>query len=83
MATFEVTLSDQTESEIDRLVEGEDFLNREQAIEELLSRGVSAYDTTDSSTDDVDDEIFRQVANDQEDPAKRDEHESERDSRSF
>jgi Arc/MetJ-type ribon-helix-helix transcriptional regulator len=80
--TFEVTLPDRIESEIDRLAEQDEFLNREQAIEELLSRGLSAYNQTpDSSTDDMYDDAFSQSLDDQQDPAMRDDREG--DPRSF
>lgn len=82
MPTFEVTLPDRIESEIDRLAEQDEFLNREQAIEELLSRGLSAYNQTpDSSTDDMYDDAFSQSLDDQQDPAMRDDREG--DPRSF
>lgn len=45
MTRTEVELSDRLDSQIDRLVERGDFLNREKALEELLRRGLSVYDT--------------------------------------
>lgn len=68
MADVEVALPDRIDSEIDRLVEQGEFINREQAIEELLTMGVSAYATTGSS-DDRSGEFFTQVTDDQQDPA--------------
>lgn len=74
MAELEVTLSDRLDSEIDRLVDQGDFLNREQAIEELLSMGVSAYDTDDEEeTIEPDEEMFTQAVNERQDPAMDDE----------
>jgi Arc/MetJ-type ribon-helix-helix transcriptional regulator len=74
MAELEVTLSDRLDSEIDRLVEQGDFLNREQAIEELLSMGVSAYDTGEEEDPlEPDEDMFTQTVNERQDPAMDDE----------
>lgn len=72
MADIGVDLPDRILSDIDRLVEQGEFLNREQAVEELLTMGVSAYETTpeDDSTS-VDEELFTQAVEDQQDPAMR------------
>lgn len=72
MPTVEVSLPDQVNSEIDRLVEQGDFINREQAIEELLSRGLSVQDTPTSEPDTVDEDVFTQAIEDQQDPARLD-----------
>ncbi|WP_266081968.1 ribbon-helix-helix domain-containing protein [Haladaptatus caseinilyticus] len=69
MATFEVTLPDRIESNIDRLVEQGDFLNREQAIEELLTLGISAQETGDGSENELSEDLFTQAIDDQQDPA--------------
>ncbi|WP_227376325.1 DUF7120 family protein [Haladaptatus halobius] len=69
MVTFEVTLSDRIDSDIDRLVEQDDFLNREQAIEELLSLGVSSSGVDDDSEEELVDDVFTQAVDDQQDPA--------------
>ncbi|WP_227380829.1 ribbon-helix-helix domain-containing protein [Haladaptatus halobius] len=71
MVTFEVTLSDRIDSDIDRLVEQDAFLNREQAIEELLSLGISSHDTTDDPEEDLDDDLFTRAIDDQQDPASQ------------
>ncbi|MFB6185062.1 MAG: CopG family transcriptional regulator [Haloarculaceae archaeon] len=47
MTRTEVEISDRLDSQIDRLVEQGDFLNREKAMEELLTLGLSAYDIDD------------------------------------
>jgi Arc/MetJ-type ribon-helix-helix transcriptional regulator len=67
---IEVSLPDRVDSEIDRLVEQGDFINREQAIEELLSMGMSAYDANDTSTED--DEWVTQDVSEHQDPALQD-----------
>lgn len=68
MADVEVTLPDRIDSEIDHLVARGEFLNREQAVEELLSMGISAYATT-SETQEPEEEFFTQMTEDQQDPA--------------
>lgn len=70
MPEVEVSLPDRIDSEISRLVEQGEFLNREQAVEELLSMGVSAYATTET-TDEPGQDLFTQMTDDQQDPAAR------------
>lgn len=70
MPKVSISLPDRIESEIDRLVEQGEFVNRDQAVEELLSMGVSAYDTEEEE-DEVaaGDDLFSQTIEDQQDPA--------------
>ena len=70
MPEVEVSLPDRIDSEIARLVDQGEFLNREQAVEELLSMGVSAYATTET-TDEPGQDLFTQMTDDQKDPAAR------------
>lgn len=73
MPTYEVSLPDKMESKINRVVQEGDFLNREQAIEELLSRGISVYNTTaSSSSDDSYGDSFGGQFDEQHDPALQD-----------
>ncbi|MFC7074911.1 MULTISPECIES: DUF7120 family protein [Haloarcula] len=73
MSKVKVSLSDQTVTDIERLVEQGEFINQDQAIEDLLKRGVSAYNTTEESTEsELDDQMFGQTAADQQDPAMQD-----------
>lgn len=72
MSRIKVSLPDQIESDIERLVEQGEFLNRDQAVEDLLKRGISAYNTTSETTEEVDDELFDQTVNEQQDPAMQD-----------
>jgi len=72
MPTYEVSLPDKMESEIERVVAEGDFLNREQAIEELLSRGISVYNETAETTDDGFEDTFGGGFDEQSDPAMRD-----------
>lgn len=72
MPTFEISLPDKIESDINSLVEQGEYLNREQAVEDLLSRGISAYNTTTTSDDEFDDS-FTGGFEEQQDPALRDE----------
>ncbi|PSP92891.1 CopG family transcriptional regulator [Halobacteriales archaeon QS_4_62_28] len=73
MAKTNVDLPDRVITEIDRLVEAGEFLNREQAFEELLSMGVSAYGPAEETTQEPGEDIFEQNMADQTDPAARDE----------
>ncbi|MFB6154856.1 MAG: CopG family transcriptional regulator [Haloferacaceae archaeon] len=77
MPEVEVTVPDRIESDIDRLVEDGEFLNREQAVEELLSMGVSAYDTGDGSTQEPNEDLFTQTVDDQQDPAIEDDRQDD------
>jgi hypothetical protein len=73
MADIGIELPDRVLTEIDRLVEQGEFLNRDQAVEELLGMGVSAYETTSNdSMGGVGDDPFSQAIDDQQDPAMRD-----------
>jgi Arc/MetJ-type ribon-helix-helix transcriptional regulator len=69
MPTTEVVVPDKVDTEISQLVERDEFLNREQAIEELLSMGISAYDTGRSTTEESGEDVFTQSMDDQHDPA--------------
>ncbi|MHB9287546.1 CopG family transcriptional regulator [Halobacteriales archaeon Cl-PHB] len=72
MSRVKVNLPDQTESEIQRLVDAGEFLDYDKAVEDLLTRGISAYETT--AEDDepgIQDEAFSNVAEEQQDPAMR------------
>jgi Arc/MetJ-type ribon-helix-helix transcriptional regulator len=71
MPEIEVSLPDRIDSEIARLVEQGEFLNREQAVEELLSMGVSAYAPAETN-DEPDQNLFTQMTEDQQDPAAMD-----------
>jgi Arc/MetJ-type ribon-helix-helix transcriptional regulator len=69
MPTVEVSLPDKVESEITQLVERGEYLNREQAVEDLLARGIKAHTVTESEEDDTYEDTFGQVVDDQQDPA--------------
>lgn len=71
MSKLELTVSARVHDEIERLVDRGEFLNREQAIEELLTMGVSVYDTEESA-EETDEQIFTQTTDDQQDPARLD-----------
>ncbi|MDY6819908.1 MAG: CopG family transcriptional regulator [Halobacteriales archaeon] len=72
MPSVEVSIPDHVDSEINRLVERGDFINREQAIEQLLSMGLSAQGTGEDSDQEVGEDMFTQAVDDQQDPAIRD-----------
>lgn len=71
MSKVEVSLPDRIDSEIRRLVEQGEFVNQDQAVEELLSMGMSAYTTTTSESQEPDQNLFSQAVEDQQDPAAR------------
>ena len=77
MPDVEVSLPDRIDSEIDRLIEQGEFLNREQAVEELLSMGVSAYAPTDEVDQQEGEDLFTQMTDDQTDPAAREDDEGD------
>jgi hypothetical protein len=73
MAKLELDLPDRISTEIQRLVRQEEFLNEEQATEELLSMGLSVYDVGDEEpVTAADEDLFTQTISDQQDPAARD-----------
>ena len=71
MPKTEVDLPDRIDSDITRLVEQGEFLNREQAYEELLTMGISAYGPAEDTADEPGEDIFDQRVNEQQDPAAR------------
>ncbi|EMA36270.1 MULTISPECIES: DUF7120 family protein [Halococcus] len=46
MAKVEITVPEQLEMQIARMVEEGEFLNRQEAVEDLLSAGMRAYQTS-------------------------------------
>lgn len=69
MPVVEVSLPNKVDEEIDRLVQQDEFMNREQAVEELLSKGISAYGTGGDEGAEPAQDVFTQVVDDQQDPA--------------
>ena len=68
MPETEVTLPDRVSSDIDRFVEQGEFLNWDQAVEELLTLGLSAYQSESESAPE-DENVFTDAVEDQQDPA--------------
>ncbi|MFW5940117.1 MAG: DUF7120 family protein, partial [Halolamina sp.] len=64
MAQIEVDLPDRITVELNRLVESGEFLNRERAVEDLLQRGVSAYDIEEEPAEEMDSDLFTQTVED-------------------
>lgn len=71
MPVVEVTVPDKLVSEVDRLVEEGEFVNREEAMEELVTVGMSALAGPSRSDDELLDNPFSQIIEDQQDPAMR------------
>ncbi len=69
MPESEVTLPDRVTSDIDRFVESGDFLNWDQAVEELLTLGLSAYQSDTEGTTAVEEQVFTGAVDEQTDPA--------------
>ena len=67
MPESEVTLPDRVTSDIDRFVESGEFLNWDQAVEELLTLGLSAYQSEESA--ETEESVFTGTVDDQYDPA--------------
>lgn len=67
MPESEVTLPDRISGDIDRFVEEGEFLNWDQAVEELLTLGLSAYQSDNETTEE--DTVFTSSVEDQQDPA--------------
>ncbi|MDZ7702523.1 MAG: ribbon-helix-helix domain-containing protein [Halobacteriales archaeon] len=71
MPRVEVTVPDKLLSEVDRLVEGGEFVNQEEAMEALLGAGISAMAGPSSADEEPAASPFSQVVDDQQDPAMR------------
>ena len=54
MPTVEITVPEHIEMQIAQMVEQGEFVDREEAIEELLSTGLKAYKTSGPQTDEAD-----------------------------
>ncbi|PSP88017.1 cell surface protein [Halobacteriales archaeon QS_4_69_34] len=52
MAKIELTIPEHLEMQVAQMVEQGEFLNREEAVEELLSTGLKAYKTSGPMEDD-------------------------------
>ena len=74
MPETEVTLPDRVTSDIDRFIDSGEFLNWDQAVEELLTLGISAYSTTEEPTEES---VFQNHATEQKDPAMEDSDQDE------
>jgi Arc/MetJ-type ribon-helix-helix transcriptional regulator len=58
MPNVEITVPEHLEMQIAQLVEQGEFLNREEAIEDLLSTGIKAYKTSGPVEDEGEDPSF-------------------------
>ena len=71
MPKVEINIPEHLEMQIAQLVEQGEFLNREQAYEELLKMGISAYGPAEEPGEDPGENLFDQRVNEQQDPAAR------------
>lgn len=69
MPSTEIDLADRIDTDIDQLVEQGEFVNRDQAVEELLTLGLSAYGPTEEESDQPGEDVFNQHLDEQQDPA--------------
>ena len=51
MANEEINIPTDVEHKIDRIMEDEDFLNREEALQAIIRAGVTAFETDNSPED--------------------------------
>lgn len=73
MTKIEVDLPDRIDSEIARLAEQGEFLNRKEAVEEFLTRGLQAYDVDQRPDDgEAEGDLFTSAIDEQQDPAALD-----------
>lgn len=77
MPRVEVTVPDRLISEVDRLVESNEFVNREEALEDLLSTGLAATAGTGTPEEEPAENPFSQAVEDQQDPAMLDDADDE------
>jgi Arc/MetJ-type ribon-helix-helix transcriptional regulator len=69
MSETKVNLPDRIDTEIDRFVEQGEFINRDEAVEELLTLGLTAFETSDEPAEQPGEDLFTQATDDQIDPA--------------
>ena len=69
MSNMKINLPDRIDSEIDRFVQQGEFINRDEAVEELLTLGLTAFDTNDDPGREPGEDLFTQATDDQVDPA--------------
>lgn len=72
MSKIKLSLPDRLANDIDRFVDQGEFVNREQAFEELLTMGLSAYQPVESTPEEEEHDLFTQAVEDQTDPAMQD-----------
>jgi len=72
MAKLEIELPDRIENDIDQMISQGEFVNWDEAVEKLLSRGVSAYGPAEEQQEQAGEDLFTQSVSDQQDPALND-----------
>ncbi|WP_299269353.1 DUF7120 family protein [Halorientalis sp.] len=73
MAKIEMELADRVENDIERMVSQGEFVNWDEAVEKLLTQGLSAYGPIEEESKELGGDMFQQSVADQQDPAMRDE----------
>lgn len=69
MPVVEISLPKKVDLEIDQLVDQDEYISRDQAIEGLLDKGLSVYDSPDDASSEMSQDVFTQTVDDQQDPA--------------
>ena len=69
MSDTKIDLPERIDSQIDRFVQQGEFINRDEAVEELLTLGLTAFDTDDEPSRQPGEDLFTQATDDQHDPA--------------
>lgn len=69
MSETTIDLPDRIDSEIERFIQQGEFINRDEAVEELLTLGLTAFNVEDEPTQSPGENLFTQTTDDQHDPA--------------
>jgi len=69
MSEIRLDLPDRIDSEIDRFVNQGEFINRDEAVEELLTLGLTAFDVEEDTGREPGEDLFTQATDDRHDPA--------------
>lgn len=69
MSETTIDLPDRIDSEIDRFIQQGEFINRDEAVEELLTLGLTAFDVDEDPGREPGEDLFTQTTEDQVDPA--------------
>jgi len=69
MSETTIDLPDRIDSQIERFIQQGEFINRDEAVEELLTLGLTAFDVDEGTGHAPGEDLFTQATDDQIDPA--------------